>query len=106
MSLKSEEPIMPRRLIRSAARTAKRTAVIAGTAGVLSGRAMDQRHDASARRHKHYQSGPAVAGKARSAPLSETPNLVRRLHELADLKAMGALTEKEFAAAKSKLLND
>jgi hypothetical protein len=32
--------------------------------------------------------------------------LVSRLHELADLKAMGALTEQEFAAAKSKLLND
>jgi hypothetical protein len=32
--------------------------------------------------------------------------LTRRLHELADLKAMGALTESEFATAKSKLLND
>jgi hypothetical protein len=31
---------------------------------------------------------------------------VSRLHKLADLKAMGVLTDKEFAAAKSKLLND
>jgi len=97
---------MPRRLIRSAARTAKRTAVIAGTAGVLSGRAMDQRYDASARRHKHYQAGPAVPGVDRGAARSDGVGLVSRLHELADLKAMGALTEKEFAAAKSKLLND
>ena len=97
---------MPRRLIRSAVGTAKRTAVIAGTAGVLSGRAMDQRQDASARRHKHYQTGPAVPGADRRSPHRDTHDLVTRLHELADLKAMGALTEKEFAAAKSKLLND
>jgi Short C-terminal domain len=97
---------MPRRLIRSAARTAKRTAVIAGTAGVLSGRAMDQRHDASARRSKHYQAGPAVPGVDRAGARPDSIRLVSRLHELADLKAMGALTEKEFAAAKSKLLND
>lgn len=97
---------MPRRLIRSAARRAGRAAVIAGTAGVLSGQAMDRRHDTSARRHKHYQAGPAVPGKDRSAPQRDAYGLVSRLHELADLKAMGALTDKEFAAAKSKLLTD
>lgn len=96
---------MPRRLIRSAARTAGRRAVIAKTAAVLSGQAM-KRRDASGVRHKHYVAGPAVAGKHRSVPPHDTPNLVSRLHELADLKAMGALTEKEFATAKSKLLND
>ena len=96
---------MPRRLIRSAVRTAGRTAVIAGTAGVLSGRAMDRRRDA-ARRVKHHQAGPAVSGVDRGAPQSDSRNLVSRLHELADLKAMGALTEKEFVAAKLKLLND
>src|SRR5262245_41672971 len=105
MSLNFEEPIMPRRLIRSAVRTAGRTAVIAGTAGVLSGRAMDRRRDASAHRHKQYQAGPAVPGKDRSVPHGDSYDLVSRLHELADLKAMGALTEQEFAAAKSKLLN-
>ncbi len=30
--------------------------------------------------------------------------LVGRLQQLADLKALGALSEKEFAAAKAKLL--
>ena len=96
---------MPRRLIRSAVRTAGRTAVIAGTAGVLSGRAMD-RGDVSARRQKHYQAGRVVPGADRGAHHADIYDLVGRLHELADLKAMGALTEKEFAAAKSKLLND
>jgi len=33
-------------------------------------------------------------------------DLVDQLHQLADLKAMGALSEKEFAAAKSRLLKD
>ena len=97
---------MPRRLIRSAVRTAGRTAVIAGTAGVLSGRAMDRRRNAPARRPKHYQAGPAVPGADRGTPHSDSHDLVSRLHELADLKTMGALTEKEFAAAKSKLLHE
>ena len=98
---------MPRRLIRSAARTAGRTAVIAGTAGILSGRAMGRRRrDASARRIKHYQAGPAVPGADRGTPRSDSHDLVSRLHQLADLKTMGALTQKEFAAAKSKLLKE
>src|SRR5215510_16527451 len=97
---------MPRRFIRSAARKAGRTAVIAGTAGLLSGRAMDRRRDASARRHKQHQTGPAVSGADHRDPHSDSRDLVSRLHQLADLKAMGALTEKEFAAARSKLLND
>jgi hypothetical protein len=78
--------------------------VIAGTAGLLAGRAINRRRDASALRHKHHQSAQAVPGADREAIRSAPTDLVSRLHELADLKAMGALTEKEFAAAKSKLL--
>jgi putative oligomerization/nucleic acid binding protein len=78
--------------------------MIAGTAGILAGRAMQRRRDASALRHRHYQSGPPVPGRDRGATRSDAPDLVKRLHELSDLKAMGALTEKEFAAAKSQLL--
>jgi Short C-terminal domain len=106
MSLNCEEPIMPRRLIRSAVRKARRTAAIAGTAGVLSGRAMDHRRHASARRPKHHQAGRAAPGADRGTAHRDAYDLASRLHQLADLKAMGALTEKEFAAAKSKLLND
>lgn len=97
---------MPRRVIRSAVRKARRTAAIAGTASVLAGRAIDRPRDASARRPKHYQAGRAVPGADRGAVPRDAYALVSRLHELADLKAMGALTEQEFAAAKSKLLND
>jgi putative oligomerization/nucleic acid binding protein len=80
--------------------------VIAGTAGILSGRAMDRGLDASPLRPKQYQAGPAVPGTDRGRHAREAHDLTRRLHELADLKAMGALTESEFATAKSKLLND
>ena len=97
---------MPRRLIRSAARRARHTAVVAGTAGVLSGQAMDRQRHVSAGRQKHHQAGPAVSDEDRGVAHGDTYALVSRLHELADLKAMGALTEKEFAAAKAKLLND
>jgi len=97
---------MPRRFIRSAVRKAGRTAVIAGTAGVLAGRAMDRRRSAPARRLKHYQAGPAVSGADRGTPHRDSYDLVGRLHELADLKTMGALTGKEFAAAKSRLLSE
>ena len=67
---------------------------------------MDRSRDAAARRPKHYQAGLAVPGPDRGAAPRDAYALVSRLHELADLKAMGALTEKEFAAAKLKLLND
>ena len=39
-------------------------------------------------------------------PLRGATDVVGRLHQLADLKAMGALTEKEFAAAKTRLLKE
>jgi len=73
---------MPRRLIRSAVRRARRTAVIAGTAGVLAGRAMDdrRRRDASARRHKHYQAGPVVAGADRRARTTRSSPARARLN--------------------------
>src|SRR5262245_56804880 len=97
---------MPRRLIRSAVKTAGRTAVIAGTATAQSGRAMDRQPDAITPRHKHYVSGPAVLVGDRRTSHREFDVQRNRLHQLADLKAMGALTQKEFAAAKAKLLTD
>src|SRR5262245_46859991 len=94
-----------RGLIRSAARTAGRTAVIAGTATAVSGRVARRQADAHSHRQgpdpEAHRGGPVV-----STCTSAEAALVRRLHQLADLKAMGALTEKEFVAAKTKLLND
>lgn len=74
-------------------RTAGRTALLAGTATALSG------HIAGRQRAAHERRSP-------EAPAGDGDDLVSRLHRLADLKAMGVLTDKEFAAAKSKLLND
>ncbi|HEX7793344.1 MAG TPA: SHOCT domain-containing protein [Vicinamibacterales bacterium] len=88
-----------RGLVRSGLRTAGRTALIAGTASAVSGGVARRQREAFDRQHQAVQ--PPVPETN-----AESPDLVSRLHQLADLKAMGALTEKEFAAAKSKLLND
>lgn len=74
-------------------RAAGRTALIAGTATALSNRITGRQRAA----HEH---------RSQEAPAGDGDDLVSRLHKLADLKAMGVLTDKEFAAAKSKLLND
>jgi len=74
-------------IARNAARTAGRTALIAGTATAVTGR---------------------VAQRQRRQPEPQTPrhepDMVERLQQLADLRASGALSDKEFAAAKAKLL--
>ena len=85
-----------RGLIRSAARTAGRTALIAGTATAVSGRmANRQRQKAAARDESPLASHPPAAGDS---------DVVDRLQQLADLRASGALTDKEFATAKARLL--
>lgn len=67
---------------------------------------MNRRRGASTRRHTQYQAAPAVPGSDRETPHRNADDLVSRLHELADLRTMGALSEKEFAAAKSKVLRN
>ncbi len=95
----------PRRgLIRSAVRTAGRTALIAGTATAVSGRVANRQREANARRHE-AESAQATPD-AFHGPAANATDLVSRLHQLADLKAMGALTDKEFTAAKTRLLQE
>ena len=95
----------PRRgLIRSAVRTAGRTALIAGTATAVSGRVANRQREAVARRQE-AESAQAAPG-AFHGPTADGTDLVSRLHQLADLKAMGALTDKEFTAAKTRLLQE
>ena len=98
--------IMARRrgLIRSAMRTAGRTAVIAGTATAVSGRVANRQREANARR-REAESAQATPD-AFHGPAANGQDLVSRLHQLADLKAMGALTDKEFTAAKTRLLQE
>jgi hypothetical protein len=92
-----------RGLMRSAVRTAGRTAVIAGTATAVSRRVANRDRANLARAP---QTEFATSGAIHASPHAEGTDLVGRLHQLADLKAMGALTEKEFAAAKTRLLKD
>lgn len=88
-----------RGLIRSAAKTAGRTALIAGTATAVSGRVADRQHQRVAGR----EPPPAAIAPPGSAAASGD-DVVGRLQQLADLRASGALTEKEFATAKARLL--
>jgi len=90
-----------RGLIRSAARTAGRTAVIAGTATAVSGRVANRQRQKWAQ-----QSGATHAVAAPAATPSPRSDVVGGLQQLADLRDAGALTDKEFVAAKARLLQN
>jgi hypothetical protein len=77
-------------------RTAARTAVISGTATAASGRVARRQQQKFA-----AQTPQAGAPAAHSA----AHDMVSCLQELAALRSAGALTDKEFAAAKAKLLS-
>ena len=84
-------------LVRSVARTAGRTALIAGTATSVSRRVDDRHNRKAAQRHE-----PVQAIAAQAAPGAH--DVVGQLQQLAELKASGALTDKEFSTAKARLL--
>ena len=87
---------MPRRT-RGLLRTIGRTAAIAGTATAVSGRVAHRQNQKFAQQHQHPQAAVAEP--------SSGDDLVVRLQQLADLRASGALSAKEFAAAKARLLH-
>lgn len=80
---------------RGIARTAARTALIAGTATSVSGRVA---------RRQQQQHERSAASAALSQPAAAGDDLVSKLQQLANLKADGALSDKEYAAAKAKVL--
>ncbi len=92
---------MPRR--RGLLRTAARTAVIAGTATSVAGRVQrrqEQKFAAQANR-------AAPTATLKTDPAASSTNgldIVGSLQRLAELKASGALSEKEYAAAKARVL--
>ncbi len=47
---------------------------------------------------------PSAAAPAAPAPAAPAPSMIDQLSELATLHERGALTDEEFAAAKTKLL--
>ncbi len=88
---------------RSLARTAGRTAVIAGTATAVSGRV--------ARSQQAQAAPPAEAPPAEAPPAADapapgalTPEAIGQLKQLAELRDQGILTEEEFSAQKALLL--
>jgi hypothetical protein len=87
---------MPRRT-RGLLRTIGRTAAIAGTATAVSGRMAHRQNQKFAQQQRQHP-------QAAVAEPSSGDDLVVRLQQLADLKASGALSAKEFAAAKARLL--
>lgn len=89
-------------LVGSAARTAGRTAIIAGTAKAVLGRGQSAPPQAAPQ-----QTAPPVAptpAPVEAAPAPAGDDVVAKLQQLAGLKAAGILSDEEFAAAKKKLL--
>jgi hypothetical protein len=84
---------------RSLLRTAGRAAVISGVATAASGRVARRQQlkfaaeEAPARTHAKVQRGA-----------DRDSDVVARLQQLAELRTSGALSAKEFTAAKAKLL--
>lgn len=85
----------------SAARTAGRTAIIAGTAGAVLGRGGRAQAPPPA-----AAPAPAVshAPQAIAATDDAGDHLIAQIERLAALKTAGVLSDEEFAAAKRKLL--
>lgn len=83
--------------------TMARTAVVAGTATAVTG-GMTRRANERAIRDQQAEAYQQQ-GMAASQPMpSGDGDTVGKLRELADLRASGALSEEEFAAAKAKLI--
>jgi hypothetical protein len=100
-------PLRPRgrRLIRGIGRTA----VVAGTAGVVSGRVHHHQHEKWQREDQEEydqqlaaqeQYPPPAPGQA-PAPQDD---MIDKIQQLSSLHESGVLTDEEFVAAKAKLL--
>ena len=63
--------------------------------------AQDQRIDDM----EQQNATPAPAAPAPAVPAQAPPSMADQLNQLADLHNQGVLSDSEFAAAKSKLLN-
>lgn len=100
-------PLRPRgrRLLRGAARTA----VVAGTASVVSGRVHHHQQQKWAEEQQEQYEEQMAAQAAYAAPpqapaVADEDDMIEKLKELASLHDAGALTDEEFAAAKAQLL--
>jgi len=93
-----------RRLIRGIGRTA----VVAGTAGVVSGRVHHHQHEKWEREQQEeyeqqYGAQQMAAPAAPPPQPSDQDDMVDKVKDLSSLHESGILTDDEFAAAKAKL---
>jgi Short C-terminal domain len=85
-----------------------RTAVVAGTATVVSGRVSRRqqgrwaRQDQQAQAQPEAEVPPAQAGPAQGSDMDAK---LAQLKDLGELKEQGVLTDTEFEAQKAKILN-
>jgi len=85
---------------------AARTAVVAGTATAVSGRVarrQQQKYSGQDAAYMEQQAAAAQQGAYQAAAPAEE-DATAQIEKLAQLHASGALTDKEFAAAKAKIL--
>ena len=94
-----------------------RTAVVAGTAGVVVGGVRHRQEQRWARQEQNqyeqqlkaeqaaaYQQQQAYAQQAPAAPSPAEPDYMAKLEKLGQLKQQGIITEEEFQAKKKQLL--
>jgi Short C-terminal domain len=90
-----------------------RTAVVAGTATAVSNRVSrrqgnrwaEQEQAQAYQQQEYQQQQPVYAAPAPAEPASDMDNKLAQLKELGQLKEQGVLTEAEFEAQKSAILN-
>jgi hypothetical protein len=88
-----------------------RTAVVAGTATVVSGSIREKQVEgAQAKQAAAQQQAAAAAPAPAAAPAADsgamTSEMITQLKQLAELHTQGILTDDEFAAQKAKLLGE
>ena len=88
-----------------------RTAVVAGTATVVSGSIREKQVEgAQAKQAAAQQQAAAAAPAPAAAPPSDsgamTSEMITQLKQLAELHTQGILTDDEFATQKAKLLGE
>ena len=88
-----------------------RTAVVAGTATVVSGSIREKQVEgAQAKQAAAQQQAAAAAPAPAAAPPADsgamTSEMITQLKQLAELHTQGILTDDEFATQKAKLLGE
>ena len=88
-----------------------RTAVVAGTATVVSGSIREKQVEgAQAKQAAAQQQAAAAAPVPAAAPAADsgamTSEMITQLKQLAELHTQGILTDDEFATQKAKLLGE